>query len=229
MVVDLDNQLSIAVLGQTLTTQPGESGSFSLGQVHNQVRQDIERSDGRQLAATLRRDLVVPIVDLNHGPQMAYPAVRIEREDAVDVELLSRALERLVPLGLRVPVDQVRAWLGLSAPTDDDDVLEPPRPGLAAARRLGLAALTEGDGIEQAWQAAIDDDGWRPMIDPLVGPAVRAAAAELERGGDVGSLRRRLPGLLAEMDDSALAGVLERLAFSARIGGRADAEPGDGR
>lgn len=56
-----------------------------------------------------------------------------------------------------------------------------------------------------------------------------AAAAELERGGDVGSLRRRLPGLLAEMDDSALAGVLERLAFSARIGGRADAEPGDGR
>ena len=57
------------------------------------------------------------------------------------------------------------------------------------------------------------------------GPA-GAAAAELERGGDVGSLR---PGLLAEMDDSALAGVLERLAFSARIGGRADAEPGDGR
>ncbi len=56
------------------------------------------------------------------------------------------------------------------------------------------------------------------------GPA-GAAAAELERG-DVGSLRR---GPLAEMDDSALAGVLERLAFSARIGGRADAEPGDGR
>ena len=57
--------------GQTLTTQPGDSGSCSLGQVHNLAREDIERSDGRQLAATIRRDLVIPIVTLDHGSRMA--------------------------------------------------------------------------------------------------------------------------------------------------------------
>ena len=224
LIRHLDDQLSIVVLGQTLTTQPGErgGGSYALGQVHDRVRRDIERSDGRQLAATLRRDLVLPIIDLNHGPQTAYPTLKIEREDAVDVNLLSQVLERLVPLGLTVPVDHVRARLNLPAPADGDDVLESPAPGLAAARHA-LARLRRGgsqDGIEDAWLAAVED--WRPMLDPLVAPAVAAAAAELERGGGLDALRATLPGLLDGMDDGALAGALERLAFSARIAGRAE-------
>ena len=228
LLAHLDNQISVVVLGQTLTTQPGESGSYSLGQVHDRVRRDIERSDGRQLAATLRRDLAAPIVHLNHGPDAAVPLVRVEREDAVDVELMSKALERLVPLGLAVPADHVRARLGLPAPADGDDVLRPP-PGLAAAR-AAVAALAAGgargggggggDAIDLAAARALDD--WRPMLDPLAAPAVAAAAAELERGGDVAALRARLPALLADMDGAALADALERLAFSARLSGRAD-------
>lgn len=64
----------------------------------------------------------------------------------------------------------------------------------------------------------------RPLLDPLAAPAVAAAAAELERGGGLAALRGRLPALLAEMDDSALAGALERLAFSARLAGCRDPE-----
>lgn len=45
----IDNQISIAVLGQTLTTQPGESGSYSLGQV-----QDIERAERGAFGSTSR-------------------------------------------------------------------------------------------------------------------------------------------------------------------------------
>ena len=128
----LDSKISIAVLGQTLTTQEGSSGSYALGQVHNLVRQDIEHADGRQLAATLRRDLVVPIVALNHGPRKAYPKVKIERESSVDVNLMSQALERLIPLGLRVRADEVRTRLRFSAPKKDDEVLAPPAPAAPA-------------------------------------------------------------------------------------------------
>ena len=226
----IDDQRSVVVLGQTLTTQPGESGSYSLGQVHDRVRRDIERSDGRQLAATLRRDVVEPIVALNHGPGARCPTVRVEREDAVDVDLVSRALERLVPLGLRVPADHVRSILGLPVPEDGDEVLEPP-PGVAAGR-LSRADPTlprpgdSSDGIELAWARALDE--WRPMLDPLVSPAVEAAADELERGGDLASLRARLPALFDAMDGGVLASALERLAFSARLAGRADREGGDG-
>ena len=44
----LDSKISIAVFGQTLTTQEGSSGSYALGQVHNLIRQDIEHADGRR-------------------------------------------------------------------------------------------------------------------------------------------------------------------------------------
>ncbi|MCY4030283.1 MAG: DUF935 domain-containing protein, partial [Acidobacteria bacterium] len=126
LVAYIDQQISIAVLGQTLTTQEGDSGSYSLGQVHDRVRGDIERSDGRQLAATLRRDLVVPIVQLNRGMRDAYPKVVIEREETMDMQALSDALPKLVPLGLPVAVDQVLVRLGLKRPDGNDDVLAAP-------------------------------------------------------------------------------------------------------
>ncbi|NNG04901.1 MAG: DUF935 domain-containing protein, partial [Inquilinus sp.] len=53
----LDKQTSKAVLGQTLTTEVKE-GSRAAAQVHDGVRDDIERSDAHQLAASLNRDLV---------------------------------------------------------------------------------------------------------------------------------------------------------------------------
>jgi len=121
----IDQQISVAVLGQTLTTQEGSSGSYSLGQVHDRVRRDIETSDGRQLAATLRRDLVVPMVALNHGARDAYPRVMIEREETMDMQALSDALPKLVPLGLPVAVDQVLERFGLQRPDDDDEILRP--------------------------------------------------------------------------------------------------------
>jgi len=92
LIAYIDRQISIAVLGQTLTTEDGNSGSYALGQVHNLVRQDIEHSDARQLAATLRRDLVIPIIKLNHGERSAWPQVIIRCEDPTDVKMLAETL-----------------------------------------------------------------------------------------------------------------------------------------
>ena len=47
LIAYLDSRISIAVLGQTLTTEQGDRGSQALGNVHNRVREDIERSDAR--------------------------------------------------------------------------------------------------------------------------------------------------------------------------------------
>ena len=80
-VAYLDSRVSIAVLGQTLTTEQGDRGSQALGNVHQMVREDIEESDARQLAGVLRRDSVIPVVALNHGMREAYPRVVIERKE----------------------------------------------------------------------------------------------------------------------------------------------------
>ena len=237
LVAYIDQQVSIAVLGQTLTTQEGDSGSYSLGQVHDRVRGDIERSDGRQLAATLRRDLVVPIVQLNRGMRDAYPKVVIEREETMDMTALSDALPKLVPLGLPVAVDQVLVRLGLKRPDENDDVLaapaapaagddpaddDPPNGGRNGMARALLALAREAtpevrDAIDVAVARATDD--WEPLMDPVVEPVLAAARDHLGEGG-LAAFRDRLPALLDAMDDRALVRLLHRLGFSAELSGR---------
>lgn len=219
----LDSRLSIAVLGQTLTTEAGQggSGSYALGQVHDRVREDIERSDARQLAAALRRDLVIPLITLNRGTRKAYPRVVIERETPLDLDLLGQTLERLVPLGLRVRADEVRTRLRLQTPDDDDEVLEPPMGPVAAARsRPGLPALARAgaDPLDAAIDAALDalddPDALAPVAEALARPLLDAAA-----GGD-GELRGRLAARYPDLDPDRLQDLATRVLFVADTWGR---------
>src|SRR5690606_37132633 len=61
----LDQQVSKLVLGQTGTTDVIKGGGYASSKVHDGVREDIEKVDARQLAATLNRDLARVLVDLN--------------------------------------------------------------------------------------------------------------------------------------------------------------------
>ncbi|WP_429118915.1 phage portal protein family protein, partial [Aeromonas veronii] len=61
-----ERSMSKAILGGTLTSQAdGKSSTNALGNVHNEVRQEVRDADLRQLAATLTRDLVYPLYALN--------------------------------------------------------------------------------------------------------------------------------------------------------------------
>ena len=229
----IDSKLSIAILGQTLTTEQGQSGSYALGQVHNLVRGDIERADGRQLAATLRRDLVVPIVTLNHGPRDAYPAVKIERAAAVDRDLLSRSLERLVPLGLRVRADEVRTMLGLTPPDKDDEVLapraggstDPPSPPPAKARDAG----GEGDYRALARELRETDPlpdltaRTRDAVGPLVDGWIDRLAKDAAGADSLPDLRARLDArLAASWGTESVVDALTPALAAAELAGRYD-------
>ena len=64
----MDRQISKRVLGQTLTTEPSERGTYSLGRVHLTVREDIVRQDAAALMALVNGQLIPWIVDLNFPP-----------------------------------------------------------------------------------------------------------------------------------------------------------------
>ncbi|MFQ3664683.1 MAG: DUF935 domain-containing protein [Sphingomonadaceae bacterium] len=130
----LDRQISKAVLGQTATTD-ADTGGLGSGEEHGKVRADIERADAKLLAATLQRDLVTPIVDLNFGPGGPYPRIRIGRHEDHDIQAMTRALGTLVPLGLKVGMSTVRDRLGFPDPDPDEQLLGAP-PGNPAAERF---------------------------------------------------------------------------------------------
>lgn len=98
---------SKCVLGQTLTTEEGARGTQALGKVHDEVRQDLIRSDARQLADTLGRDLIRPWVNFQFGPQRRYPRVEFEVVRAEHLTAQAGLYKGLVDLGMEIP----RAWL----------------------------------------------------------------------------------------------------------------------
>ena len=136
----IDRQVSKVVLGQTMTSDNGSS----LGQakIHNEIRLDILRADCRQMASTINEQLIRWFVAFNFGPQAVYPAVHFQVAEPQDIKALADALDKLVPLGLKVKQGEVREKLGLSAPQDEDEVLAAAKPEPAAAAPAKPAALS---------------------------------------------------------------------------------------
>lgn len=128
-----DDQISKAVLGQTNTTD-AKAGGLGSGQanVHNEVREDIERADAKLLAATLNRDLVVPLVMLNRGVRAKYPRLKIGRPDEEDVKLSIESAEKLARMGVQIDGEEMRERAGLPAAKRADTALKPVSNGPAA-------------------------------------------------------------------------------------------------
>lgn len=150
----IDRQISKLVLGQTMTSDDGSSMAQAM--VHNEVRLDLLKADCEQLAHTMNRDLVEPFVAMNFGPQAQYPQVSFPVAEPEDTEALAKNISQLVPFGLKVSQDEVRAKLGLSKPADDEELLIPPaqpakdmpedpKPEPNAKRDRGKAAKLAAD------------------------------------------------------------------------------------
>ena len=241
----IDRQLSKAVLGQTMTTDDGSS--LAQARVHEEVRGDILRADARQLAASISRDLIRPLVALNFGADAAAPRLSLPVVEAEDIKTWAETVAVFVDRGLPVSRRQVRDKLGLDEPEGEKDALtigtdaakhpentnagevetaaRRHEPGCPCCAGRGLAAAQpadeEMDGIDELVEAALpqlgEDDPLRPMVQPLL-----RAAADAE---DYEDFRRRLEKAVARMDDRALIARLGELGFIARALGDARDEP----
>ena len=70
-----DRMADIFILGQTLTTDVGSSGSKALGEVHAEVKAEaLEAAAG--FAARMIKQLVSAVIDLNYGETSELPTVK---------------------------------------------------------------------------------------------------------------------------------------------------------
>lgn len=227
-----DRQVSKGVLGQTATTD-AEVGGLGSGKEHRQVQEDIERADASALAAILNRDLIRPWIDLQYGPQKEYPRLKIERPEHEDLELMSRVIEKLAPLGLRVSAREVREKFNLSDPEDGEEVLGvlPPPAGSAAGddndseadAETGTPSLQSETGRtnttaeEIAARLMRDAQGgvvsWLEKIDDMVNAA-----------GDLDELREMLRAAFPDLNTDDLADPLAAGMEAAHAAGRYDIE-----
>lgn len=94
----MDEQISECVLGETLTTNIGDSGSRAASQTHNDVRIELARADADLLSETINSTLVRWIVDFNL-PGAGYPTVYRLFDEAEDLEARARVDEALHRMG----------------------------------------------------------------------------------------------------------------------------------
>jgi phage gp29-like protein len=195
----MDRAISKILLGQTLTSEPGESGSYSLGQVHDLVRGEILKADSDLMCEAINNTVVKWLVDYNFGPKPrdGYPRVWRRTEPEADLKpLAERDKILLVDIGLkdRVPESYIEETYGITLAKEGEATIgkpePPPSPGIMSGSisvsRSQSIPDTDGDnGKGQAAfaEASADDRAGiagQANLDRLGDKAIDATAEELD-------------------------------------------------
>ncbi len=210
-----DEQISKAVLGQTMTTDNGSSQSQA--NVHNDVRKDIIRWDARQLADTLNEYVVKPFIDLNYGKQESYPTIKLTLEEPEDTKAFVDALTPLIDRGLKVQASAIRDRLNIPDPDEGSELLHPVNQkdelSLPSLNRQYMAfnrQLNTNNELDELAAEALND--WVEVGAPIINP-VQALA---ERCTSYEEFAEKLAELGEELDSSEFIEQLTQLCFLSR-------------
>jgi phage gp29-like protein len=119
-----NTEVTILWLGQHLTTDVRASGSRAAAEIHDRVREDLLVDDIRDEAATLRRDVLTPMVAARFGEGASIPTFRRSLVEAVDTKVLADTLAVAVNgLRLRVPSAWAHRALGIPEASAGEAVL----------------------------------------------------------------------------------------------------------
>jgi phage gp29-like protein len=232
-----DKQVSKGVLGQTMTADDGSSQSQAT--VHNEVREDIRDADAEQLAETLERDLVIPYIDLNYGPQENYPTICLREPDQTDIQLMSESLAKLVPLGLKVEMSEVRDRLGFSDPAKDAECLGPePKIPLNPSLKKGelpppFTKGGEGGFALNSEQSATPDTlallltRMAQQVDPALTAWINKLRDLCEQADTMADLRDSILAAYPDLSTEALTQIMAEEAMRAQMAGRLEVAAGE--
>lgn len=230
-----DEQVSKAVLGQTLTSDSG-GGSYAQSKTHNEVRHDLIVADCKSLAATLRRDLIRPLVLFNFGEDKRIPYIRFDAEESEDLEQLANILGVLnEKLGLKIPTSYIYKKFSIPKPEGGEEIATPPRQdaglgGLPFKATPPMGAIRLKAGGEQIF-------GAQERIDHLADVALKKSAGTFrkafapvlklfEKAGSLEELRDMMddPDAVAEvfkeMDVTDVEELLQKVMLYSDLEGR---------
>ena len=233
-----DEQVSKAILGQTLTSDSG-GGSYAQSKTHNDVRHDLTVADCKAIAATLRRDLIRPLVLYNFGEDKRIPYLRFDAEESEDLTQTATVIGTLIrEAGLKVPTSYIYKKFSIPKPEGDEEVAAPPGqtaqgagfgPFSFKAQPGEPIALKAGDGAGHGTQERVDRLAAAATrksagaFKKAFGPVLKKIenAASLEELRDMMEDEKAVAELFGEMDVSEVEELLQKVMLYANLEGRA--------
>ena len=210
-----NSEISKALLGQSLTTEMGKTGSYAASQTHFAVRQEIVDSDKRIVEEVLN-ELIAFLYDLNFGPNEQRPVFELYEEKAVQQERAERDMI-LSQIGVKFTKDYYTREYDLR---EEDFELEEKKPG-------------EGDPggkfSESASQKTLDalEDAIGDMDAELQEQAEATLSVIFslaEKSSSFEELSQKLAEAYPELDTDSLAKQLEKAIFISRAWGNMNPE-----
>ncbi|WP_436882606.1 DUF935 domain-containing protein [Enterobacter asburiae] len=226
---------SKVILGGTLTSgADGKSSTNALGSIHNEVRHDLRASDAVQLAGTLTRELLYPLLVLNGFSditprRMCRFKFDIKEED--DLKDMAETIFALSKTSLQIPESWARAKTGIPAPVGNEPVLAQitQNSSVSALSTLlpslpGLAALAQQEQDDPAVVAQTTLDDAPQTLGDTVNAAMLSLLAPLlsalQAGQTPDEARATIASAYPQLDDEALRQLIEQAIFVSDLWGR---------
>lgn len=218
----MDEQLSVAVLGETMTTTAKTSGLGS-GQsdVHNEVRLELARADADLLTGSLQQTLIKWIVELNM-PGAGIPRVWRKIEAQKDLKAHAERDVKIKELGFKPTIDYITNTYGEGWEVDPNNLFNYRING--DKQQVSDPTFTEADQVTQN-QTTREDllsreaaPSWNGLLDSV--KAIVDKATSLE------GLRDDLLASFADLDTADLTKVMAVAFATAELAGMDDVASG---
>ena len=222
-----DEQMSKAILGQTLTSDSG-GGSYAQSKTHNEVRHDLTVADAKALAGTIRRDIIRPLVVFNFGMDAHVPFFGFDCRETEDQKEAVQVLRTLAcNMGLKIPTGYIYKKFNIPKPEEGEEVLQPQSYSQQRQEEsLEEFKLSQDAGHKEQGQvdAIVEISNkkageiFREMLKPIL--KVIDKASDMEDLQKILKDEGQLRGLYQEMESPELEDLLQQGIYLSHLVGR---------
>jgi phage gp29-like protein len=252
MVEYCDTAISLAIVGQTLSSTPASTGLGSgVAMLQSDVRQDLLEADAAQLSNTITNQLVYPLLALNNWGINKSFTYEIDASSTENIASFADSIQKLVAAGVEIPVDWVRRKVGVPAPEDDEETIggksqeptqtpivvsplpvPPPQPLTPEPSENDttepVAALRSAVNLQPTPSNYVDTqaDKLHKKMSPLIDDVLSHVRALLKESKDLHEFKVKLTQWLPEYKDPDITKLLASAFTAAKLAGRYDVSRG---
>ena len=213
----LDKKKTKLILGQTLTSDVGDKGSYAASQTHEKVRQDYIKADADELSEILNGQIIKWLVDYNFSDVSKYPKFWIRTEDEKDLKPLAEKDKIIYDMGFE---------------PEDESYINETYGGKWKRRAMSneagqpsrLSEFAEGKRFTPAQQAVEE------LVDKSLESGVQSLDLNeekileaIQKAESYEDAMGKILGLYPQMDMDRLTSILERSILAAGLYGKYNA------